>query len=276
MSNSWIYRRSAPARSFRLFCFPYAGGTAVAYRTWQDDFPGHVEVCAVEPPGRRHRIREEPFRRLPELADAVIEALAAEFDAPFAFFGHSLGALVAFEVARRLAGGAGPRPAALFLSSAAAPHLTRDRPAIGDLPLAQLLARLRDYGGTMPGILDDPALFEVFLPVLRADLQAFDSYSCDSRTRLDIPTHLYGGEQDKTVPAARLWAWREICEVVSVRMFQGDHFYLRDHQQSLTASIAQKLNTASPEVHAALIPNSAYSGGHPQEATGAAPARTGC
>jgi medium-chain acyl-[acyl-carrier-protein] hydrolase len=253
MSSSWIYRRSDPSGSFRLFCFPYAGGTAAAYRSWQDDFPDHIEVCAIEPPGRRHRIREEPFRRLTELADAVLDALTADLGMPFAFFGHSLGALVAFEVARRIALGPGQRPTALFLSSAVAPQLPSSRAssAIWDLPPAQLRAELRDYGGTLPGLLDDSALLEVFLPVLRADLEAFDSYSCDAGARLDVPVYLYGGEEDPKVPAARLWAWCEIADVISVRLFPGGHFYLRDHQRALTASIARTLNSLSPAVCAA-------------------------
>lgn len=240
MSGNWIHRRAAPSGALRIFCFPYAGGTAAAYCGWQDEFPEWIEICAIEPPGRRHRIREEPFRRLPDLAEAVLAVLADELNLPFAFFGHSLGALVAFEVARRLSRDNGPSPAVMFLSSAAAPQLRRDQRPVWNLPAAELLADLRAYGGTPAGLLEDPALLEVFLPILRADLEVFDTYSCDDMTRLDVPVCLYGGEQDEIVTAARLYAWRELADVVSVRLFQGGHFYLRDHRP-LTAAIVHQL-----------------------------------
>src|SRR5882672_4123212 len=82
-NNSWIYRRGARSASVRLFCFPYAGGTAAGYRDWQAEFADQVEICAIEPPGRRHRLSEEPLRRLTDLADAVVDGLAGELDLPF-------------------------------------------------------------------------------------------------------------------------------------------------------------------------------------------------
>jgi medium-chain acyl-[acyl-carrier-protein] hydrolase len=242
MSGSWILRQAVPCGAFRIFCFPYAGGTAAAYGAWQDEFPDWIEICAIEPPGRRHRMREEPFRRLPDLAEAVIAVLADEMNRPFAFFGHSLGALVAFEVARRLSRDNGPSPAILFLSSAAAPQLRRDKRPVWNLPAPELIADLAAYGGLPSDLLGDPALFEVFLPILRADLEVFGTYSCEDRTRLDVPVCLYGGEQDETVTPARLCAWRELADVVSVRLFPGGHFYLRDHRPLAAAIVHQLRN----------------------------------
>jgi medium-chain acyl-[acyl-carrier-protein] hydrolase len=241
MDGCWVYRHGSRSASFRLFCFPYAGGTAAVYRHWQNEFPDQVEVCAIELPGRRQRLREEPFRRLPELADAVIDGLAGEMDLPFAFFGHSLGALVAFEVARRLAEAGGRQPQALFLSGAGAPHLPRARRTFWNLPQPELLAEVRAYGGTPPDVLDDPAFLDVFLPILRADFELFETYSHGGGARLGIPAYLYGGESDERVSAARLWAWRDLADVVSVEMFHGGHFYLRDAHRSLTAAVGREL-----------------------------------
>ncbi|HEY2576038.1 MAG TPA: alpha/beta fold hydrolase [Streptosporangiaceae bacterium] len=242
MRNDWIYRREHSSAAFRLFCFPYAGGSAAVYRGWQEQFPDRIEVCAVEPPGRRHRTPEEPLRRLPDLAAAVVAGLAAEADLPFAFFGHSLGALVAFDVAQRLSGGGHPGPRVLFLSGAAAPHLPRRRRTLWNLPPAELISEVRAYGGTPPDVLDDPAFLEIFLPVIRADFEMFETYTFEADTRLDSPVYLYGGEDDERVSAARLWAWRDVADVVAVEMFSGGHFYLREQYRPLTASIGRVLD----------------------------------
>jgi medium-chain acyl-[acyl-carrier-protein] hydrolase len=242
MRNDWIYRRRHSSNVFRLFCFPYAGGSAAVYRGWQEQFPEQIQVCAVEPPGRRHRLSEEPLRRLPDLADAVVAGLAAESDLPFAFFGHSLGALVAFEVARRLSRGGRPGPRALFLSGAAAPQLPRRRRPLRNLPPAELISEVRTYGGTPPDILDDPAFLEIFLPVIRADFEMFETYAFEGGTRPDCPAFLYGGEDDERVSAARLWAWRDVADVDAVEMFPGGHFYLREQYRPLTASIGRVLS----------------------------------
>jgi surfactin synthase thioesterase subunit len=241
MDARWIYRQETVPASFRLFCFPYAGGTAAAYHAWQGDFSDGVQVCAIEPPGRRHRMRERPCERLVDLADAVIDGIAGDLDLPFAFFGHSLGALVAFETARRLQLGGAAQPVVLFLSAAAAPHLPRTVRRVWDLPNQEFLSELEAYDGTPPAILDDPALAEVFLPILRADFRLFETYSCRPPTRLDRPVRLYGGTRDPRVSPARLCAWRELAPVESVELFDGGHFYLRSSRPALTASIGRRL-----------------------------------
>lgn len=242
MGNRWIYRRKRPSASFRIFCFPYAGGSAAAYHDWQDEFPDEIEVCAIEPPGRRHRIREEPFRRLPDLAEAVVDGLAEETDLPFAFFGHSLGAVVAFEAARRLRSLGGRQPSVLFLSGAGAPHLPRARRTLWDLPEPELVAELHAYEGTPLDILEDPTFRAAFLPIVRADFEAFETYSYDPDPSFDGPVYLYGGESDGQVSAARLSAWRDLVDVVSIEVFRGGHFYLRDECRALTASIRRGLD----------------------------------
>ncbi len=179
------------------------------------------------------------MRRLTELADVVVDALGTETDLPFAFFGHSLGAVVAYEVARQLPDH--DRLRALFLSGAAAPHLGLTRRGLADLPEPELLDEVRAYGGTPAEVLDDPTFVEAFLPVLRADFAMFETYTPGDGAWLDRPAYLYGGDSDDRVSPARLWAWRDLVDVASVKLFPGGHFYLRDARGRLTASIRREL-----------------------------------
>ncbi|TDC72673.1 thioesterase II family protein [Streptomyces hainanensis] len=242
MRNPWVYRSPTSGARTRLFCFPYAGGTAAAYRGWQEDLPGEVEVCAVEPPGRRVRHREPAIRRMPELVDAAVAGLAPLLDRPFALFGHSLGALVAYEVARALPAAGLPTPDALFLSGAAAPHLPRPGRRLSGLPDAEFLAELRDYGGTPTALLADPELIGLFLPTLRADFEVFETYAHQPGHVPACPTHLYGGQRDHRVIATQLRAWRALSpSVAGVRMFPGGHFYLHEDRTAVTDAVAGDL-----------------------------------
>ncbi|WP_165953703.1 thioesterase domain-containing protein [Streptomyces sp. 8K308] len=233
----------------RLFCFPYAGGSATAFSAWPADLPEWITVSAVELPGRRLRRKEPPARRMAPLVTAVIDGLGAELRPPYAFFGHSLGALVAFEVARELHHTGRPGPTALFLSGAGAPHLPRTGARTSQLPDDAFLAEVRAYGGTHEALLADPEILRLFLPTLRADFELFETYVYEHRPgpALDCPVHLFAGERDERVDQARVAAWRDLVPTVaSARVLPGGHFFPHDSRARLTAAIAAELAALLP------------------------------
>jgi medium-chain acyl-[acyl-carrier-protein] hydrolase len=229
--------------SLRLFCFPYAGGGAVIYRRWAESLPRSVEVLAVQPPGRGNRIREAPLLRV----SAIVEALAAEvvpyLDRPFAFFGHSLGALVAFELARRLRRERGVEPARLFVSGRRAPHVPGDEPVTHDLPATEFIAELRRLNGTPPEVLEHEELMELMIPLLRADFEVCETYKFEPGPPLTCPVTAFGGIEDRDVTREYIAAWREhTTGPFLMRMLPGDHFFIHSAEATLLQVVARELH----------------------------------
>ena len=239
--NSWIecYQPN-PGASLRLFCFPYAGGSARIYRSWGQYLPSCVEVCPVQLPGRDRRIAEPPFSNLLLLVQATAEALRALLDKPFALFGHSMGALLSFELAHHVRAEFGLSPEHLFLAGRFAAHLEKTEPSTYDLPTPQLLQELQQLKGTPPGVLENPDLMELMLPLLRADFSVGDTYIYSARPLLSCPITALGGLRDSEVPRADLQAWGELTTgPFSLRMFPGDHFFLHSDEHQLLDVIAR-------------------------------------
>ena len=223
--NPWIpYQKSKDDACLRLFCFPYAGGSASIFTLWPKEAPATIEICSVQLPGRETRRQEAPVNRLALLLPQLEAALRPLLDKPFAFFGHSMGAILAFELARRLGPQAAPR--ALFLSACPAPGTTRLAP-LHQLPQAEFVAALQErYPMMDQGILQDPELLQLFLPVLRADLALYETYVYAAGVPLSCPIHVFGGLQDHVVRRAHLAAWQpETTGDFTQRMFPGDHFF---------------------------------------------------
>jgi medium-chain acyl-[acyl-carrier-protein] hydrolase len=241
--DSWIaFRKPNPQARLRLFCFPYAGTGASIFRTWSDGLPADVEVCPVQLPGRGTRLTETPFTQLTPLVQALAEALVPLVDKPFAFFGHSLGALVGFELARQLRRQSGVQPVRLFVSADRAPQIPhRDRP-IHALPEREFLAQLRRLNGIPGKVLEEMDLMRIMLPVLRADFGVYETYVYSNEPPLNCPISIFGGLQDHRVSRGDLEAWRDQTSVsFSLRMFPGDHFFLNTTQPLLLQVLSQEL-----------------------------------
>jgi len=241
--DSWIVgRRPNPQARLRLFCFPYAGGPASVFRNWSDGLPTDIEVCPVQFPGRGTRLKEPPFSRLTLLVDALTEALLPLLDKPFALFGHSLGSLVSFELARQLQTNHQTRPVRLFVSAGSAPQIARRGPPIHNLPEKEFLAELSRLKGTPEELLNNKELMDIVLPSLRADFALYESYRYSSELPLNCPISTYGGLSDEKVTQRDLEAWREQTSVsFSIRMFPGDHFFLKANQSLLLRALSQEL-----------------------------------
>ncbi len=172
VSNPWlICRQPNPQARLRLLCFPYAGGGASIYRTWFDFAPG-VEVSAVQLPGRDERIREKPIGDMTTLVDALVKGLEGSLGKPYALFGYSMGALIAYELVRRLRARGGPLPVHVFVSARRTPHIVGPEAPIRGLREPEFVNQLvRRYNGIPPAVLREPDLMGLFLPILRSDFR---------------------------------------------------------------------------------------------------------
>ena len=238
----WLASRKRDQNSrLRLFCFPYAGGGDFIFREWQNGLPDDIEVCPVQLPGRGARIIEPPFTELVPLIEAASLALAPHLDRPFAFFGHSMGALIGFEIARQLRRDNGSQPVHLFVSGRCSPQTVKD-PTLHELPDSEFIETLRRLNGTPKEMLEDPALMELVLPIIRADFAVCNSYIYAPEPPFDFPITAFGGLEDQTVSRVCLEGWRKhTTNSFIVRMLPGDHFFLNTLRSPLLAAIVKGL-----------------------------------
>ena len=250
--NGWaIYPSRNPNARLRLFCFPYAGGGATIYSTWARHLPPEVEVVAVQPPGREGRLAETPYSDLMQLVQAMHGALKPHLDKPFAFFGHSNGGLMAFELARALRRAGDPMPLHLFASGRPAPQLEIDDPPIHALPHDEFIQELRRFAGTPEEILENAEIMELIMPLLRADFALGETYHYVPEPPLDLPVSSYGGHRDDEVSPEQVEAWREqTSREFRLQMFPGGHFFINEDRalvmQELTRELRPLLMRLSP------------------------------
>ena len=226
----------------RLFCFPYAGGSDSIFRSWQGSFPDTIEVCPVQLPGRGTRIMESPFTEFAPLVQAATVALAPYLDKPFAIFGHSMGALIGFEMARLLRSDYALQPIQLFVSGRCSPQTPIEREANG-LSDAEFISMLWRNNGTPKEVLEDPELMELMLPVIRADFAMCRSYQYSPAPPLDCPITALGGLLDPTSDRRRIEGWKEHTRGAFImRMLPGDHFFLNSERALVLDAIARGLH----------------------------------
>lgn len=231
-----------PEAILRLFCFPHAGGSALVYRQWADRLPRQVEVCPVELPGRGHRLREAPLCRMAPLVAALVRELCPLLDKRFALFGHSMGATIAFEIARQLRRERSPQPSHLFISGRMAPQVPDPDPPTYDLPESELIKDLRRLDGTPPEVFDEPDLLRMMLPLIRADYEVTQTYAYAEEPPLDYPITVYGGLQDVGVKREYLDAWcSNTTAPCAVRLFPGGHFYINTNRDLLLRTLTRDL-----------------------------------
>ena len=245
-ASPWFVRHSA-ARSGgqRLFCCPYAGGSATMFRAWAERLPPTVEVIGVQAPGKGSRLLEPPYRNVHQLVDGLLDALTPLLnEKPFSFFGHSNGALVAFELSNMLQRHRLPMPRRLFLSASPAPWARVFDPPYSQMSDETFKAMLKDFNGTPSEILDDTDLFQLLLPGLRADFSMSEGYRYSHPRKLAVPVDIYHGEHDDIEPA-QIQAWSEhIAQPPRFEQIPGGHFFIHSHVEQLTDSVARRLAEA--------------------------------
>jgi surfactin synthase thioesterase subunit len=243
--NTWIAcSHFNPKARLRLFCFPYAGGGASIFHAWVKMLPDEVEVCPIQLPGRENRLKESPLTQLSELLQDLQIALLPILDKPFAFFGHSLGAIISFELARQLR--PQDRLTHLFVSGCPAPHLPNLKSPLHKLSDAEFIEAVQQRYQNIPQVvLQEKEVMALFLNILRADLTLFETYSYVANEPLDCPISAFGGLQDKTTSRDQLAAWCEqTSNTFTQRMLPGDHFFLKSAQNPLLQLVSQYLQQA--------------------------------
>lgn len=241
--NAWVScPRPNPAAKLRLFCFPYSGAAANVYYPWVDVLPPSWEVCPVQLPGRGTRLTEPLADRLQPQVEALAAGLAPYFDKPFAFFGHSMGALLSFELARCLSRALDRLPVHLFVSGHPAPQLPDRNLPLHALPHDEFLVKLRELNGTPEEVLKHDELLQLLVPILRADFAVCETYVYPAEPPLPIPISAYSGLGDDYVNREELEAWRQQTTAsFSLRMFPGDHFYINTARPYLLQVLAREL-----------------------------------
>lgn len=230
-----------PAR--RIFCFSYAGGGASVFRGLAKSLPPGFEVFAVQLPGREDRYREPPLTSIKAIAAALLPELRPHMTVPFAFFGHSMGTLVAFELMREIRRHHGtPHPTHVFVSGRRAPHLPGRRRDLHALPDAEFWSEVGKLEGTPAEVLEDRELKDLVEPVLRADFQACETYACDAEPPLDVPMTALGGATDGDTTQEELELWREhTTRFGGVRVLPGHHFYLLSQWETVAVALEAAL-----------------------------------
>lgn len=243
MNDNWIQRpQPNPSASLRLFCVPYAGASARIFYPWSAQLPETVDLCAVELPGRGRRATETPHTRLMSLVEAIAPAILPWLDRPFVLFGHSMGALIAFELVRYLRELDKPQPDRLLVSGRRAPQFPDDDPPSYNLSDEELLEKLRWLKGTPPEVLENPEMQQLLLPLLRADFEVCETYEYVEKAPLACPLVAMGGWRDPAIRGGGLRGWRyHTTGKFEKKVFPGNHFFLNSARDRWLRFLSKQL-----------------------------------
>jgi surfactin synthase thioesterase subunit len=209
--------------------------------------PEDVEVLAVQLPGRESMLFDPPHETIDDMVSAVAALLVDEPDTPFAFYGHSMGSLIGYELTLRLEAAGAAAPKCLFVSSRRPPDVPSSDQAIHDLPDREFVDALRErYGGLPEEVVREPELLRLVLPAIRADLRALETYRPAPGRRIRCPIRAYGGVHDLRPTPDELRGWERLStEPLTVRLFDGGHFFIADHREALLRDVVDTLGRAA-------------------------------
>ena len=240
---SWLIRQAGKDRRLRLFCFSYAGGNASAFAQWQSQLGPAVEVCAIQLPGRGARMAEQPFLLLRPLIEQLAQIVSAERNLSFAFFGHSLGGLIAFELTRYLRAHHLPLPEHLFVSGCSAPSRRNPPKNLHKLADDALIAELVEYNGTPAELLAHRELMALVLPTIRADFAIAEEYVYRTQPRFKVPITALAGRDDDHTSIEQMQAWQdETSGGFHLEWFSGDHFFINAQRQLVLDFLNNQIN----------------------------------
>lgn len=246
MSHWILLPRRRPEAAVRLFCFPYAGVGATAFRGWADGIGSRAEVVCLQPPGRESRLREPSIPVLASLAQEAATAIAPLLDRPYAVLGHSLGAVVAFETVRELRRRGRLEPHHLFVAAARAPHLPWPHPPLRHLDALALVREVNErYGGTVPRpVLESAEFRDLFVPGLRADLVALETYEYTADAPFRSAITAFVGTADRMAPESVVREWaRHTTGPFTLRQVTGGHLFLHSARAEMIAAVNAQLES---------------------------------
>lgn len=238
-SSKWfLVTKPKPQAEFRLFCFPYAGGSATAYSAWAELLPDNVELVAIQPPGRANRLGEPLLTSVPDMAGGVADAIGPWLDRPYMIYGHSLGSIVSFELLHALRARGLALPFHYFCGARRAPHFPPRIAPIHNYPLEEFKAELKTLNGTPEIILNNADLMDIFVPILRTDFKAAYNYRREPAIRIECPASVFNGAKDDKVLEEDMMGWQEhFAGKVDFRTFEGGHFFMDENRQDVLDAI---------------------------------------
>lgn len=241
--NEWVTCPvPKPMAKSRLFCLPFAGGGALEYRQWGNRFAQHIEVCPIQLPGRENRYGEPNDADIRSLACQLKTVLDPFCDKPYAIYGHSMGALIAYELVREIEQSGLPTPRTLIAAAHRAPHLPPRRPPIYHLPDPQFIAKLKEYGGFSDAILESAEMMDFLLPVLRGDFKRCDQYQLPQPSKIKTSLQIMAGSHDPHVLVSDAQAWSELTTgQCAFNLYEGGHFFLRDQAANVIQAIERSM-----------------------------------
>ncbi|MCU7493865.1 MAG: thioesterase [Ignavibacteria bacterium] len=226
----------------RLICFPYAGGSSHIFRRWHETLRPQVEVVAVELPGRGRRYTERLIHSLPELLKDLMNSILPYLDKPYCFFGHSMGALIAFEMTMALRKSYLPEPEHIFASAHPAPCVGKRGPFMHKLAENEFIGKLKSMNGMPDEVINNRDLMELMMPILRADFSVCETYSYRPGLKADCPITAFGGLADDGIALEELEAWAEVTNSsFELNLLPGDHFYITKSEEMLLKILSGKL-----------------------------------
>lgn len=233
--KQWLPRLgSNPDASIRLFCVPYAGGGASVYYNWKTALPPCFELCPIQLPGREERVEESCIDDFSQVLDVLAPIVGRHLELPYVIYGHSMGAGLAFELARRVALDYGKQPLHLFVAAHRSPGKPYSYPTVQSVSDDQVLETLKRFNGMPRAILENQELLDLFVPILRSDLSICETYVYKGQSRLDCPITLFTGTRDGNVTPHELVGWAsQTAAHFTHHEIDGDHFFLKSHKEAL-------------------------------------------
>lgn len=243
--SAWIMPEVQCSSKMRLFCFPFAGGGASAYRNWLRDSSKDLEIIAVQPPGRENRMGDNPLRSMDEIVIGAVHEIMKYGDRPYSFFGHSLGARVAFECVRKLRDLKHRLPDHLFVSGSRSPEIPEPNP-LHHLDDNRFVEELKRFSGTPQAIIDNRELMDLFLPILRADFTVDETYQFMEAAPLPLPVTAFCGTEDEEATLQEVEGWRRhTTSRFRLNCIEGGHFFVLESWEEVLSHIREALFPSS-------------------------------